>query len=231
MGREVRIAEVDDGTYLITPTLNADGSVQYRLAVTRKDSATGAEQLISLPRVTQTPWDGFTISTGGGRVFAFDPDKIVPARPRLRSENLPTQEIFLPLLRAPPIALRTTSIVPHRPRRLVRGVPMPPPPRKSSGKPATPAPTPADENRFPTHAELLADLSNPQAKRRKPEEFSRFSRRTRDFLLIATIGSIALVLVITKVVGGPSAATTVRLCLTAVGLFCALLWYVFYGVM
>ena len=76
MDREVRIAEVDDGTYLITPTLNADGSVQYRMTVTRKDPATGSEQLISLPRVTQTPWGGFTVSTGGGRVFAFDPDKL-----------------------------------------------------------------------------------------------------------------------------------------------------------
>jgi hypothetical protein len=108
---------------------------------------------------------------------------------------------------------------------------MPPPPRKSPGKPAAPTAAPTDEDRFPTHAELLADLSNPQAKRRKPEELSRFSRRTRDFLLLSTIGSAAIVVVIAKVVGGPDAATTVRLCLTAVGLYCALLGYVFYGVM
>lgn len=108
---------------------------------------------------------------------------------------------------------------------------MPPPPRKSSDKSSASTPARPDENRFPTHAELLADLSNPQAKRRKPEEFSRFSRRTRDYLLVAIIGSAAIVLVITKVVGGPEATTAVRLCFTAVALYCALLWYVFYGVM
>ena len=106
-----------------------------------------------------------------------------------------------------------------------------PPPRKPSGKPTPPKPAPGHEDRFPTNAELLADLSNPQAKRRKPAELSRFSRRTRDYLLVATLGSVAIVLVIAKVVNASDAGTTVRLCFTAVSLYCALLGYVFYGVM
>ena len=107
-----------------------------------------------------------------------------------------------------------------------------PTPRPPSGKKnPSPRPAPVDEDRFPTNAELLADLSNPQAKRRKPEEFSTLSRRTRDYLLVAGVGSGAIIFVITKLVSGSDGFTVARLCFTAAGLFCALLWYVFYGVM
>ena len=78
MGRETRITEVDDGTYVVKPLLNPDGSVQYEILLHRKDPATGAESIVSVPRVTQTPWGPFTVTIGGGNVFAFDPDKVEP---------------------------------------------------------------------------------------------------------------------------------------------------------
>lgn len=78
MGRDTRVEGVDDGTYVVKPSLKPDGSVQYEIALYRKDPATGAESAISVPRVIQTPWAPFTVTTGGGRVFAFDPDPIEP---------------------------------------------------------------------------------------------------------------------------------------------------------
>jgi hypothetical protein len=78
MGRETRITGVDDGTYIVKPSLEPDGSVQYQILLHRKDPATGTESIVTLPRVTQTPWGPFTVSVSGGSVLAFDPDKLEP---------------------------------------------------------------------------------------------------------------------------------------------------------
>ncbi|MCX6955583.1 MAG: hypothetical protein NTV51_25845 [Verrucomicrobia bacterium] len=78
MGRETRIESVDDGTYSILPKLNPDGSVSYRLALLRKDADGIHQSMVTLPSVTQTPWEGFTATIEGGRVFAFDSDMPEP---------------------------------------------------------------------------------------------------------------------------------------------------------
>jgi hypothetical protein len=74
MGKETRIDAVDDGTYVITPTLNEDGSVRYAIVLLRKDAGGGPDQIETLPFVIQTPWEGFTLGSGSGKVMAFDPD-------------------------------------------------------------------------------------------------------------------------------------------------------------
>lgn len=75
IGTETRIEGVDDGVYLITPALNADGTVKYQLKIIPKEEGKPAE---SLPSVTHFPWGGFSLSTGGGKIFAFDPDEKGP---------------------------------------------------------------------------------------------------------------------------------------------------------
>ena len=75
MGRETRIEAVDDGTYLVTPNLNPDGSIKYAVVLQTKDPANGTERTIRLSDIVQTPWAGFTLSIEGGAVMAFDPDK------------------------------------------------------------------------------------------------------------------------------------------------------------
>src|SRR5688572_18006521 len=86
--------------------------------------------------------------------------------------------------------------------------------------------------RFPTTAELLGDLTKYGDKRRsEPRDIPAVSRRTRDYLLTAGIGSAVIVAVMVKVIPESSGASVVQLAVTAVGIFCALLWYIFYGVM
>jgi RNA polymerase sigma factor (sigma-70 family) len=77
IGVETRI-EADDGIYTVTPALNEDGSVNYTVALLRKDPSGGPDQVETLPFVTQTPWGGFTLGTGNGRVIAFDSDRDGP---------------------------------------------------------------------------------------------------------------------------------------------------------
>lgn len=86
-------------------------------------------------------------------------------------------------------------------------------------------------DRMPTNEELLADLSPYGDKRSRPREIPATSRRTRDFLLTAGIGTAVIVFAVVKLVGDSDALTVVKLALTGVGVFCALLWYIFYGVM
>ncbi len=78
MGQETRIEGVDDGTYVVTPTLNDDGSVKYAMVLLRKDAGGGPDQVETLPFVVQLPWEGFSLATGGGQVMAFDPDSSGP---------------------------------------------------------------------------------------------------------------------------------------------------------
>ena len=74
MGKETRIDAADEGVYVVTPTLNEDGSVKYAMVLRKKDPDGGPDQVETLPFVTQIPWGGFTLAVGGGKVIAFDPD-------------------------------------------------------------------------------------------------------------------------------------------------------------
>ncbi len=78
MGKETRIEAADDGTYVIMPALNEDGTVKYSISLERKDPNGGSNQTEKMPFVIQTPWGGFTIGGGEGRVIAFDPDTSEP---------------------------------------------------------------------------------------------------------------------------------------------------------
>lgn len=78
MGRETRFPVSDDGTYVVTPTLNEDGSVKYKIALLKSDPTTGQEKSATLSSVTHYPWGSFTLSSAGGKIIAFDPDKNEP---------------------------------------------------------------------------------------------------------------------------------------------------------
>lgn len=78
MGKETRIDATDEGTYVITPALNEDGTVKYAISLEKKDPNGGPNQAENLTFVTQTPWEGFSIASEGGRVMAFDPDDSGP---------------------------------------------------------------------------------------------------------------------------------------------------------
>ena len=98
-------------------------------------------------------------------------------------------------------------------------------------KPAEPKPAPGDPDRIPSNAELLHELRKHGAKPPTREEPGTFSRRTRDFLLLAGLGTIGITLVCFRVLSGSETATVLRLVFTVVGVFVGLLWFVFYGVM
>lgn len=57
------------------------------------------------------------------------------------------------------------------------------------------------------------------------------SRRTRDYLLIAGMGSGAIGFAIFRLLGDADAGNALKLALTAIAVFCGLLWFIFYGVM
>jgi hypothetical protein len=99
-------------------------------------------------------------------------------------------------------------------------------------KPNAPKPKPADPDRMPTNAELLHELRLHGAKPPARKEVTGMSRRTRDFLLIAGIGSIVIAGACYRFLGDaadPMAA--VKLAATGIAVFCGLTWFVFYGVM
>lgn len=76
MGKETRIEAGDDGTYLVTPALNEDGSVNYSFSIS-KSSPDGVETKSEFI-VKQTPWGAFTWGTKSGQAIAFDPDETGP---------------------------------------------------------------------------------------------------------------------------------------------------------
>ena len=90
---------------------------------------------------------------------------------------------------------------------------------------------PADPDRMPSNAELLHELRLHGARPPLRKESPAVSRRTRDFLLLAGIGSVAIVAVLFRVMSGSDAAVVARLAFTGVALLCGLLWFIFYGVM
>jgi hypothetical protein len=84
---------------------------------------------------------------------------------------------------------------------------------------------------MPTNAELLHELRKHGAKPPPSRELPAVSRRTRDYLLLTSIGSAIIGFAAFRVVGGSDATVALRLALTGVALFCGLLWFIFYGVM
>jgi hypothetical protein len=98
-------------------------------------------------------------------------------------------------------------------------------------KPDPPKPAPTDSDRMPTEAELLHELRLHGAKPPPRPEPGLVSRRTRDFLVVAGIGSLGLTIACFRMLGSSDPATILRLAFTASALLCGLLWFVFYGVM
>ena len=64
-----------------------------------------------------------------------------------------------------------------------------------------------------------------------PREIPRVSRRTRDYLFLAGIGSAAIGFGVFRIVGRGAADNALTLALTGIAVFCGLLWFVFYAVM
>lgn len=84
---------------------------------------------------------------------------------------------------------------------------------------------------FPSDAELLHELRLHGAKPPSRREVPGLSRRTRDYLLIAGLGSAVIGFGVFRVLGDGDAGNALKLALTGIGVFCGLLWFVFYGVM
>ena len=84
---------------------------------------------------------------------------------------------------------------------------------------------------MPTNAELLHELRLHGAKPPPRGELPRCSRRTRDFLLLAGIGSAGIALACFWLLTDSDPLVVVRLALTGIVLLCGLLWFIFYGVM
>ena len=102
-----------------------------------------------------------------------------------------------------------------------------PDPAKSKSTP----PPRRNRDGFPSTEELLRDLSLHGAKPPPPREIPKVSRRTRDYLLLAGIGSAAIGFGIFRVLGHAQPGNALTLALTGIAVFCGLLWFVFYVVM
>lgn len=81
---------------------------------------------------------------------------------------------------------------------------------------------------IPSNEELLHELRLHGAKPKPPREIPVLSRRTRDYLLIAVLGSAAIGFGAFRVAESENA---LKLALTGIAVFCGLLGFVFYGVM
>lgn len=102
--------------------------------------------------------------------------------------------------------------------------------RNSLSKPdGTERPDSAD--RMPTNAELLYELRRHGVKPPPRRELPGLSRRTRDYLLVAGLGSAVIFLASFKLLPDSDTLVILRLALTGAGLFCGMLWFIFYGVM
>lgn len=84
---------------------------------------------------------------------------------------------------------------------------------------------------FPSDAELLHELRKHGAKPPPPRELPAVSRRTRDYLLIAGIGSAVIGIAAFRLIGDAAPGNAFKLAVTAIAVFCGLLWFIFYGVM
>jgi hypothetical protein len=100
---------------------------------------------------------------------------------------------------------------------------------KPNKKPRADA-APRGDDRMPTNAELLHELRQHGAKP-PPRPLPGVSRRTRDFLLIAGVGSAGIAFVCFRLLQGSDPAAALKLAATGIIVFCGLLWFIFYGVM
>jgi len=105
------------------------------------------------------------------------------------------------------------------------------PPRARSSKADAAAPRAGGSDRFPTNAELLHELRLHGAKPPPPRELPLVSRRTRDYLLVAGIGSAVIFGAAFRILGDSDVLVVLRLACTGAALLCGLLWFIFYGVM
>lgn len=103
--------------------------------------------------------------------------------------------------------------------------------RPSQPKPAESDPSVDSPDRLPSNTELLHELRKHGAKSSGPRELPAVSRRTRDFLLTAGLGSAGILFLSFKLMGDSDVLVVLRLALTGVALLCGLLWFIFYGVM
>ncbi|MSU22987.1 MAG: hypothetical protein EXS32_04100 [Opitutus sp.] len=103
--------------------------------------------------------------------------------------------------------------------------------RPSPPKPAESAPPVNLPDRLPSNAELLHELRKHGAKSSGPRELPAVSRRTRDYLLTAGVGSASILFLSFKLLTDSDVLVILRLALTGVALLCGLLWFIFYGVM
>jgi len=103
-------------------------------------------------------------------------------------------------------------------------------PRSPKSK-ATPSARSDNGEGFPTNEELLHELRLHGAKPPPPREIPAISRRTRDYLLLAGIGSAVILGVSFRVLHDSDMMVILRLALTGIALLCGLLWFIFYGVM
>ena len=84
---------------------------------------------------------------------------------------------------------------------------------------------------FPSNEELLHELRLHGAKPAPPRKLPLVGRRTRDYLLTAGTGSVAIGFSVFSLVGDSGSASAVKLAVTGIAVFCGLLWFIFYGVM
>ena len=84
---------------------------------------------------------------------------------------------------------------------------------------------------MPTRAELLHELRLHGAKPGPSREIPLISRRTRDYLLVAGLGSAGIAFALFRLLAGTDTLIILRLALTGAALLCGLLWFIFYGVM
>jgi|GEM_PF-2954810 len=103
-------------------------------------------------------------------------------------------------------------------------------PRTAKPK-ASPSASEERADRFPSNEELLHELRLHGAKPPPPREIPTVSRRTRDYLLLAGIGSAAIIGVSFRILSGSDTMVVLRLAFTGVAVWCGLLWFIFYGVM
>jgi hypothetical protein len=104
------------------------------------------------------------------------------------------------------------------------------PARNPKPKTGAPART-GGEDRFPSNAELLHELRFHGAKPAPPRKIPIVGRRTRDYLLLAGIGSGLIIALSFRLLSDSEASVVWRLALTGVASWCGLLWFIFYGVM
>jgi hypothetical protein len=84
---------------------------------------------------------------------------------------------------------------------------------------------------MPTSEELLHELRLHGAKPPPRRDLPAVSRRTRDYLLVAGIGSAAIGFGVFRFLGDADSGNAIKLAVTGIALFCGLAWFVFYGVM